>query len=111
MTISSRTPEGEPHCCRICGEVAALEVSEPSGDCVCPACGSLLWRIRDRIGGEALARFVDEPELDSLDMVELVMELEDEFDLQIPEEDQENFQSPADLICYLRKRLGIDPPD
>jgi hypothetical protein len=46
MTISSRTPEGWPHQCSICGKVAALEPCYPGGDAVCPNCGHLSWLIR-----------------------------------------------------------------
>jgi hypothetical protein len=43
MTISSRTPEGEPNCCPICGRRVRLEPSDPSWDGPCPQCGHLLW--------------------------------------------------------------------
>jgi hypothetical protein len=43
MNISSRTPEGDPHRCPICGNDLRLEPSQPSGDAPCPSCGSLLW--------------------------------------------------------------------
>lgn len=110
MPVSSRTPEGSPHRCRLCGATAAVETSEPSGDSICPACGSLLWKIRDRISEESLVTLTDEPSLDSLEMVELVMECEEEFELQIPVEDRDKFESIDDLIRYLRRRLGEDPP-
>ena len=43
MTISSRTPEGEPNRCPVCGAVVAVEPSDPAGDAPCPRCGVLLW--------------------------------------------------------------------
>jgi hypothetical protein len=43
MTISSRTPEGEPNHCPICGLHFQLEPSPPAGDGPCPGCGHLLW--------------------------------------------------------------------
>ena len=43
MTISSRTPEGEPNRCAICGAVVVIEPSDPAGDAPCPHCGVLLW--------------------------------------------------------------------
>lgn len=43
MSISSRTPEGDPNRCPVCGQVVRLEPSWPPGDAPCPACGSLLW--------------------------------------------------------------------
>lgn len=43
MRVSSRTPEGEPNRCPVCGHRMLLEPSRPPGDAPCPACGSLLW--------------------------------------------------------------------
>lgn len=47
------------------------------------------------------ASFVDDLGADSLDTVELVMALEEEFDLEIPDEDAENITSVKDAITYL----------
>ena len=41
--ISSRTPEGEPNVCPVCGHDFRLEPSRPPGDGPCPACGHLTW--------------------------------------------------------------------
>ncbi len=111
MVISSRTPEGEPAECPICGVCVRMEPSITFSDAPCPSCGSLLWFIR--LGGEnllfrpneaaqrkGLAKLLAELtglaeselqadpeslnriELDSMDLLELAMELEDElFDL------------------------------
>lgn len=43
MVISSRTPEGDPNHCPVCGHYLRLEPSRPPGDAPCPACGCLLW--------------------------------------------------------------------
>lgn len=119
MTVSSRTPEGMPHECPLCGALSNLEPAFPGGDAVCPACGQLVWWFRDRLG-ERLALALeslslDDPlkdlGLDSLDVVELVMELEEEFDINIPDEDAERIQTVADLIRYLRQRDDLLPPD
>ncbi|HEY2839260.1 MAG TPA: phosphopantetheine-binding protein [Pirellulales bacterium] len=113
--ISSRTPEGEPNRCPLCGKDVILEPSQPLGDAPCPHCGHLLWFFRaageTRIIAEpalgsrrrellhAAARQLGVPEeklsevillsdiarmlvelgIDSLDIVELIMELEEEF--------------------------------
>ena len=42
MEISSRTPEGEPNRCPVCGKTVRLEPSGPIGDAPCPHCGHLL---------------------------------------------------------------------
>jgi hypothetical protein len=43
MQPASRTPEGEPNQCPICGKEVQLEPSRPPGDAPCPNCGHLLW--------------------------------------------------------------------
>ena len=42
--------------------------------------------------------------MDSLDLVELVMELEETFRVPIPEEDQEKIKTVGDAIDYLARR-------
>lgn len=41
--ITTRTPEGEPLRCSICGEVNLVLVSSPPSDSVCPCCGAFSW--------------------------------------------------------------------
>lgn len=54
MRPASRTPEGEPSRCPICGKLAWLEPSWPTRDAPCPYCGSLLWfDLSDRWGTDA----------------------------------------------------------
>src|SRR5262249_34847085 len=43
MNIASRTPEGDPNRCPVCGKRLRLEPSRPPGDAPCPSCGSLVW--------------------------------------------------------------------
>jgi acyl carrier protein len=47
------------------------------------------------------ASFVDDLGADSLDTVELVMAFEEEFEIEIPDEDAERMQSVGDAIKYL----------
>ncbi len=49
--------------------------------------------------------FVNDLNADSLDTVELVMELEDEFELTIPDEEAEKLKTVGDAIDYVRKHL------
>ena len=49
----------------------------------------------------ANASFVDDIGADSLDTVELVMALEEEFDVEIPDEDAEKIATVNDAISYL----------
>jgi len=48
--------------------------------------------------------FVDDLQLDSLDIVELMMKMEDEFGIEIPEEDAEGLKKVKDVISYLEKK-------
>ena len=49
------------------------------------------------------ASFVDDLGADSLDTVELVMALEEEFDIEIPDEDAEKIATVKDAIEYLNE--------
>jgi acyl carrier protein len=103
MTISSRTPEGLPHRCPICGKLAALEPSYPDGDSICPACGHLLWWFRDRYGETVRLDTSFRDEMDSLDVVELVMELEEEFHVTIPDDEAEQIKTIEEAIRFIER--------
>lgn len=47
--------------------------------------------------------FVDDLGADSLDIVELVMALEEEFDLEIPDEDAEKIRTVSDSVKYIQE--------
>ncbi len=51
------------------------------------------------------ASFTEDLGADSLDTVELVMDLEEEFNITIPEEEQENLKTVQDAIDYLESHL------
>ncbi|CAH2031000.1 acyl carrier protein [Trichlorobacter ammonificans] len=53
----------------------------------------------DKVVNEA--SFMDDLGADSLDTVELVMALEEEFDIEIPDEDAEKIQTVQDAIDYI----------
>jgi len=52
------------------------------------------------------ASFIDDLGADSLDTVELVMAFEEEFDIEIPDEDAEHLTTVGKAMEYLKKRLG-----
>jgi acyl carrier protein len=52
------------------------------------------------------AAFIDDLGADSLDTVELVMAFEEEFDIEIPDEDAEKLTSVGKALEYLEKRLS-----
>jgi acyl carrier protein len=63
--------------------------------------------IIDRLGVEESevtleASFKDDLGADSLDVVELVMELEDEFDLEISDEDAEKITTVGEVVEYIK---------
>jgi len=47
--------------------------------------------------------FITDLGADSLDQVELIMELEDQFDLNIPDEDAEKIQTIGDAVKYIEE--------
>jgi acyl carrier protein len=66
--------------------------------------------IVDRLGVDEAevkleAKFKDDLGADSLDVVELVMELEDEFDMEISDEDAEKIVTVGDAVNYIQSTL------
>lgn len=51
------------------------------------------------------ASFVDDLGADSLDQVELIMALEDEFNIEIPDEDAEKMRTVKDALDYLEAKM------
>lgn len=52
------------------------------------------------------ASFVDDLGADSLDLVELIMAMEDEFEVEIPDEEAEKIAKVQDAIDYVNKLQG-----
>lgn len=119
MTIASRTPEGFPSECPLCGASFQIEFSHPGEDAPCPACGHLVWfssqvmellqrRFSEAIGVSpssinADASLYEILASDSLETVEIVMELEEEFDVNLPDEVAQDIRTIGDLIRYLER--------
>lgn len=51
------------------------------------------------------AKFVDDLGADSLDLVELVMALEDEYGIEIPDDDAEKILTVGDALKYIQERI------
>lgn len=49
------------------------------------------------------AKFIEDLGADSLDTVELVMAFEEEFEIEVPDEEAEKLQSVTDVITYIEK--------
>jgi acyl carrier protein len=52
------------------------------------------------------ASFIEDLGADSLDIVELIMALEEEYDMEIPDEDAEKIQTVNDVINYVQSKQG-----
>ena len=50
------------------------------------------------------SKFVDDLKADSLDVVELVMEFEDEFEITIPDDDYDKIKTVGDAISYITEK-------
>ncbi len=51
------------------------------------------------------ASFIDDLGADSLDIVELIMALEEEFDLEIPDTDAEKIVTVSDVVDYIKENV------
>jgi acyl carrier protein len=51
------------------------------------------------------ASFIDDLGADSLDIVELVMAIEEEFDIEIPDDDAEKIQTIQDVVSYVKRKI------
>ena len=54
------------------------------------------------------ASFVEDLGADSLDIVELIMGIEEEFDIEIPDEDAEKLTSVGEAMIYTLNKIGLD---
>ena len=54
------------------------------------------------------ASFIDDLGADSLDTVELIMALEEEFDIEIPDEDAEKIITVGDTISYIQEHTDAE---
>lgn len=82
-------------------EVSKTEnIEERVHNIVCEQLGTT----RDKISAET--SFINDLGADSLDTVELVMEFEDEFEINIPDEDAEKIQTVGDAVTYITGKLG-----
>jgi len=50
------------------------------------------------------AKFIEDLGADSLDTVELVMAFEEEFNVEVPDEDAEKLQSVGDVVTYITEK-------
>ncbi len=67
--------------------------------------------VTDKLGVEKSkvtmeASFIDDLGADSLDTVELIMKMEEEFDIEIPDEEAEGLKTVGNVVEYLESKLG-----
>merc|ERR1711976_514701 len=70
----------------------------------------LVLKLYDKIDPEKLtleSHFMNDLGLDSLDQVEIIMAMEDEFGFEIPDHDAEKMMTPADVAVYIADREGL----
>jgi len=118
MTIASRTPEGMPSKCSLCGANVNIEFSSPANDVPCPSCGHLLWA-SDQMLQTITQRFenvlsTSHSEINttstfsdigatSLEVVELVLDLEEEFEIDIPVPEADRIKNVGDIVRSILK--------
>lgn len=79
-------------------------MSEEIAEKVCAIVVNQLEVEKEKVKPEA--SFINDLGADSLDIVELVMELEEEFDMSIPDEDAEKIRTVGEAIDYIKKNKG-----
>lgn len=57
---------------------------------------------------KADCKFVDDLGADSLDIVELIMEMEEEFDIEIPDDEVERILTVQDVIQYITQHVSSE---
>ncbi|XP_003740747.1 acyl carrier protein, mitochondrial [Galendromus occidentalis] len=70
----------------------------------------LVLKLYDKIDAEKLkldSHLLNDMGLDSLDCVEVIMAIEDEFGFEIPDQDAERLLRPADIVRYVADREDI----
>jgi acyl carrier protein len=76
------------------------EVEEKVINIVCGQLGTSREKVKPETS------FINDLGADSLDTVELVMEFEDEFEINIPDEDAEKIQTVGDAVSYISNKLS-----
>lgn len=110
---SGLLPDGFSGRCPICQAIVSAEPSEPAGDAPCPKCGHLIWWFKNKLSplaGRNVSSNLQKPDerylrdlaAESLDVVELIMEIEDEFGITISDDDYDGFRTLGDVIRFLR---------
>ena len=111
MNASSGPPEGDNQC-TVCGDPVT---SGPLGAHAspCPACANMLRWFRGRMSKDMGipadqvtpdTSFIEDLSADSIDVVELILAAEEEFQVSIPDEDAATMRTVGDVIRYIGER-------
>ena len=115
MTDASNPSAGGQGECPVCEKSGNLGPSYPGGPAICGGCGEMLGWFRHRYADKAglpedrirlESNFVEDLSMDSLDQVELIMELEDEFKVKIADDEAERLKTVGDAIRYIQQHRG-----
>ena len=52
------------------------------------------------------ARFIEDLQADSLDLMDFIMEIEEDYNVEIPSKDSENLKTFGELATYMEKKVG-----
>ena len=93
--------------CPCCNADLLVDARKRFGITACPECGRFIWWLSRSGEGSSPIFSADfhnlKDEADSLDTVELIVALEEEFGMEIPDEDAEKLKSVEDVLEYFRK--------
>lgn len=78
----------------------SASIEERVSNIVCEQMGTSRDKITEKTS------FINDLGADSLDTVELVMEFEDEFEINIPDDEAEKIQTVGDAINYIKSRVS-----
>jgi NADH dehydrogenase (ubiquinone) 1 alpha/beta subcomplex 1 len=70
----------------------------------------LVLKLYDKVDPNKLtvdSHFINDLGLDSLDHVEVIMAMEDEFGFEIPDQDAEKLLTPADIVRYIGDKKDV----
>lgn len=76
------------------------------GERICQRCGNVDERNWMRLLEGVLSTTNMDEEFDDLDQIEMVMAAEEEYDIEIPDEETDKLKTPRQCLAYLRKRFA-----
>jgi uncharacterized Zn finger protein (UPF0148 family) len=101
MEPSTRTPEGEPNRCPVCGKPLQIEPSRPPGDAPCPHCGHLLW-----FGPMKRKSYEEEAVNQDVGVLELAESARNKFDQQELAKQEAKLRKAEFTLDDFKKQLG-----